>query len=118
MPMDNQIIKNKKIELVFHRTDEHNVYLPKNLSHCKDVDFFNLFTTDADEINNWFDRFKVDSIELTINSIINMVDNTKLIIGKNDEQGLRIALKPKDGNTVVTANNNTANRCTMDNHHG
>jgi hypothetical protein len=99
--MSNQIIKNKTIQLVFPKQREQDAHLPKDLSQYKNKNFFNLFATDVDEITNWFGKFKVDSLEIVINSIINTEEETKLFVGKREnEPAVKLILKPKDSATI------------------
>jgi len=73
------------------------VHLPKDLSQYKDKKFFDLFEIDIDEFSTWFKGFKVESIELFVDSIINSSDQTNLIVGgRQDQKGVKLLLKPKD----------------------
>ena len=99
--MSNQLINNKKVQLVFPRQREQDVHLPKDLSQYKNKNFFNLFTIDVDEITNWFGKFKVDSLEIVIDSIINTEEETKLFVGKREnEPAVKLILKPNDSETI------------------
>ena len=67
------------------------------MSRYKYRNFFNLFTADVDELMNWFGKFKVGSIEIIINSIINTEEETKLFVGNRENQpAIKLVLKPKD----------------------
>lgn len=83
---------NKKVEFVFPRQGtKFDTYLPK----VKPSDFFGLFTTDVDGIGEWFKQYKVDSIELWINGIIETEEITRLFVGtKEEDRGLRVVLRP------------------------
>jgi hypothetical protein len=95
--MNKQLESNKKIQLVFPRHREQDVHLPKDLSHYKDRNFFDLFTTDVDELLNWFGKFKVGSIEIVVDSIINTEQETKIFVGnKGDEIGMKLILEQKE----------------------
>ncbi len=114
--MEKKTSTGKKCEMVFAGAKEYDAYLPKDMSNCKDRGFLRLFSANTDEINGWFDGFRVESIEMTISSIINTDEGTKLIIGSNDNQGLNVVLKPKDGNTD-TAPNDFISNAAVDNIH-
>jgi hypothetical protein len=87
----------KKIQLVFPRFKEFDVLLPEDLSQYKDKRFFDLFATDVDELLNWFQGYRVESIELFVNGIIHSQDKTKLIIGgERDQKGVKFLLKPEE----------------------
>jgi hypothetical protein len=86
----------KKIQLVFPKFKEHDVHLPEDLSQYKDKRFFDLFTTEVDELLTWFQGFRVDSIELFVNGIIHSQDKTVLIVGERDQKGVRFLLKPEE----------------------
>jgi hypothetical protein len=95
--MNKQLESNKKIQLVFPRQKEQDIHLPKDLSQYKDRNFFDLFTVDIYELLNWFGKFKVGSIEIVVNSIINTEQETKLFVGnKIDEIGMKLLLKQKE----------------------
>lgn len=97
MVMENKSKSLKKIQLVFPRLKEHDVHLPRDLSQYKDKKFFDLFEMDIDELSIWFEEFRIESIELFIDSIINSSDQTKLIVGgRQDQKGVKLLLKPKD----------------------
>ncbi|HEY7570098.1 MAG TPA: hypothetical protein VH796_01895 [Nitrososphaeraceae archaeon] len=83
---------NKKIELVFLRQGtKYDMYLPK----VKPSNFFGLFTTDIDRIDEWFKQYKVDLIEVWINGIIETEETTRLFVGTTEEdRGLRVILRP------------------------
>jgi len=95
--MNKQLESNKKIQLVFPRQREQDVHLPKDLSQYKDRNFFDLFTADVDELLHWFGKFKVGSIEIVVNSIINTEQETKIFVGnKSDEIGMKLILEQKE----------------------
>jgi hypothetical protein len=48
-----------------------------------------------DEITNWFSKYQVDSIELSISGAIETGGMLKLIISAKGEGGLKVTLKPK-----------------------
>ena len=83
---------NKKVELVFPRQGtRYDTYLPK----VKPSNFFGLFTTNIGSIGEWFKQFKVDSIEVWINGIIETEETTRLFVGtKEEDRGLRVVLRP------------------------
>jgi hypothetical protein len=68
-----------------------DVYLPK----AKGEEFFQIFSTDVDTVGEWFCQYDIDSMELKIDSIIDSAETTKLIVGSNGDNGLRVVLKPK-----------------------
>jgi hypothetical protein len=83
---------NKKIELVFARPKrDMDVYLPKT----KGEEFFQIFSTDVDTVAEWFSQYEIDSMELKIDNIIDSSETTKLLVGSNGDNGLRVVLKPK-----------------------
>ena len=84
--------ENKSIELVFPRPKrDMDVYLPK----VKGEDFFQLFSADIQSISQWFNEYRIDSIGLKIENIINHSKSTKLILGcKDGNGGLAVVLKP------------------------
>jgi hypothetical protein len=95
--MDKQVESNKKTKLVFPRHREQDAHLPKDLSLYKDKNFFELFTVEIDELLNWFGKFKVGSIEIVVNSIINTEQDTKIFVGnKSDEIGMKLILKQEE----------------------
>jgi hypothetical protein len=95
--MENKSKIPKKIQLVFPRLKEQDVHLPKDLSQYKDKKFFELFEIDVDELSTWFEGFRVESIELFVDSVINSSDQTNLIVGgRQDQKGIMFLLKPKD----------------------
>ena len=97
MAMENKSKVTKKIQLVFPRLKEQDVHLPQDLSHYKDKKFFDLFEIDIDDLSTWFEGFRVESIELFVDSIINSSDQTKLIVGgRQDQKGVKLLLKPND----------------------
>jgi len=71
---------NKKVELVFPRQGtKYDTYLPK----VKPSDFFGLFTIyhRCERVGEWFKQYKVDSIEVWINGIIETAETTRLLVG-------------------------------------
>jgi hypothetical protein len=73
-----------------------------DLSQYKDKKFFDLFEIDVDELSTWFEGFRVESIELFVDSVINSSDQTKLIVGgRQDQKGIKFLLKPKDKDKTV-----------------
>ncbi len=83
---------NKHVELVFPRPKrEMDVYLPK----VKGEEFFELFSTDVNTVAEWFSQYEIDSMELKIDGVINSPETTKLLIGLNEDSGMRVVLKPK-----------------------
>ncbi len=99
--MEKNSKTNKKIQLVFPRLKEYDVYLPQDLSQYKDRKFFDLLKIDINELLSWFQGFRVESIELVVDSIINTHNETKLIVAKEqDRNGVKFLLKPNDKITV------------------
>lgn len=97
MVMENKLKVPKKIQLVFPRLKGQDVHLPQDLSQYKDKKFFDLFEIDIDELSTWFEGFRVESVELLVDSVINTSDQTKLIVGdRQDQKGVKILLKPND----------------------
>lgn len=100
--MENKSKIPKKIQLVFPKLKEQDVHLPNDLSQYKDKKFFELFEIDVDELSTWFEGFRVESIELFVDSVINSSDQTKLIVGgRQDQKGIVFLLKPKDKDKMV-----------------
>ena len=57
------------------------MHLPQDLSQYKDRKFFDLFEIDIDELSTWFEGFRIESIEMFVDSIINTsLDQTQLIV--------------------------------------
>ena len=77
---------------MFERNRQQEGYLPKTKTNYSRNNFFDLFSADIDEIYNWFGKFKTSELEFTINT----QDFTKLFIGKNNDQGLKVVLKPNE----------------------
>jgi len=48
-----------------------------------------------DEVTNWFDKYHVESIELSISGAMETGGIIKLIVSAKGEGGLRVTLKPK-----------------------
>lgn len=96
--MEKQNLGNKKIQLVFERTKQQDVYLPEDKPKYVGKNFFDVFTVNIEEISSWFgNEFKVLELEFTINTILNTQNFTKLFIGnKNETQGVKVVLKPKE----------------------
>lgn len=94
--MEKKFSENKKIQLVFERNRQQAVYIPETKTRYSDNNFFDMFSADVDEIYNWFGKFKISELEFTINTIVNTQDITKLFIGKNNDQGLKVVLKPNE----------------------
>jgi hypothetical protein len=96
--MTSSNIENKRVELVFPRPKrEMDVYLPKKLP--KGEEFFQIFSSDVDQIGQWFSQYEIDSIEVKINHIIDTAQTTKLLVGSNGENGLTVVLKPRKTST-------------------
>lgn len=94
--MEKQFSENKKIQVVFERNRKQDVYMPETKTKYSDNNFFDMFSADINEIYNWFGKFKISEIEFTVNTIMNTQDFTKLFIGKNNDQGLKIVLKQNE----------------------
>jgi L-2-hydroxyglutarate oxidase LhgO len=94
--MEKQFSENKKIQVVFERNRKQDVYMPETKTNYSDNDFFDMFSADINEIYNWFSKFNTSEIEFTVNTIINTQDFTKLFIGKNNDQGLKIIIKQNE----------------------
>ena len=95
--MENKSKVPKKIQLVFPRLKDQDVHLPQDLSQYKDRKFFDLFEIDIDELSTWFEGFRIESIEMFVDSIINTSVQTKLIVGgRQDQKGVKVLLKPND----------------------
>jgi len=90
--------ENKSIELIFPRPKrEMGVYLPK----VKGEDFFQMFSTDIQSVEQWFSEYEIDSIELKIENIINSSQTSKIILGSRVENsGLTVVLKPNKANSA------------------
>jgi hypothetical protein len=70
--------RNKKIELVFPiPKSDMDLYLPK----VKGEGFFQIFSTDVDEVGEWFKQYDIDSMELKIDSVIDAAETTRLTVG-------------------------------------
>ena len=78
-----------------------DVYLPK----VKGEYFFQIFSTDVQNVANWLSEYEMDSIELKIDNIINSSQTTKPILGSKRENGLTVVLKPKKTGTDCNCNN-------------
>ena len=50
------------------------MYLPK----AKGEEFFQKFSTDVDEVGEWFKPYDIDSMELKIGSVIDTAETTRL----------------------------------------
>jgi hypothetical protein len=88
--------RNKKIELVFPRPKSNmDMYLPK----VKGEEFFQIFSTDVDEVGEWFKPYDIDSMELKIGSVIDTAETTRLLFGFKEENGLKVVLKQKPKTT-------------------
>jgi hypothetical protein len=75
--------RNKKIELVFPRPkSDMGLYLPK----VKGEEFFQIFSTDVDEVGEWFKQYDIDSMELKIDSVIDTAETTRLLVGFKGEK--------------------------------
>jgi hypothetical protein len=79
------------------RTEKRDAYIP---SKGEGRGFFQIFSTDIHSIAKWFSRYKMDSMELKIDSIINSSQTTKLMLGSNRENGLTVVLKLKKTSTT------------------
>ena len=88
--------RNKKIELVFPRPiSDMDIYLPK----VKGEEFFQIFSTDVDEVGEWFKQYDMDSMESKIESVIDTTETTRLLVVFKGENGLKVVLKQKPKTT-------------------
>jgi hypothetical protein len=90
------ITRNKKTELVFPRPkSDMDMYLPK----AKGEEFFQIFSTDVDEVGEWFKtvRHRFDGVK--IDSVIDTTETTRLLVGFKGESGLKVVLKQKPKTT-------------------
>jgi len=71
------------------------MYLPK----AKGEEFFQKFSTDVDEVGEWFKPYDIDSMELKIGSVIDTAETTRLLVGFKEENGLKFVLKQKPKTT-------------------
>lgn len=95
--MEKQLLKNKKIQVVFERKRHQDAYIAETTkTKYTSNGFFDMFSADIDEVYNWFGNFKVSELAFTINSIVNTQDFTRLFVGRNDDQGLKVVLKPNE----------------------
>ena len=103
--------ENKSIELIFPRPKrEMGVYLPK----VKGEDFFQMFSTDIQSVEQWFSEYEIDSIK--IENIINSSQTSKIILGSRVENsGLTVVLKPNKANSANGSNNHTPQQVQRDN---
>ena len=72
-----------------------DMYLPK----VKGEEFFQKFSTDVDEVGEWFKPYDIDSMELKIGSVIDTAETTRLLVGFKEENGLKVVLKQKPKTT-------------------
>jgi hypothetical protein len=89
-----QKTENKRVQLVFPKSKGTEIYLPKDLSKYTGRDFYQLYCADLSEVAKWFEEFTTESIELSINSIIQTEYETKLIIGRWIKSRLKTKNKP------------------------
>ena len=87
---------NKLVELVFARPKrDMEMYFPKT----KGEDFFKIFTTDINKVGEWFNQYQMESLELTINSILDTEETTRLLVGSAEGNVMKVVLKPKPKTT-------------------
>jgi hypothetical protein len=72
-----------------------DIYLPK----VKGEEFFQIFSTDADKVGEWFKQYDMDSMESKIESVIDTTETTRLLVGFKGENGLKVVLKQKPKTT-------------------
>jgi hypothetical protein len=78
----------KKIELVFPDIDNsEQAFIVQNTVKG--------FATTVEEIQNWFNQYDVDSIQLWISGAIQTGGVLKLIISASGQGGVLVTLKPK-----------------------
>jgi hypothetical protein len=85
-------LSDKKIELVFPKYEEED---EEYISKGKGQDLIKYLSTSMDEVTNWFDKYHVESIELSISGAMETGGILKLIVSAKGEGGLRVTLKPK-----------------------
>ena len=51
------------------------MYVPK----VKGEEFFQIFSTDVDEVGEWFKPYDIDSMELKIGSVIDTAETTRAL---------------------------------------
>lgn len=85
-------MSDKKIELAFPKYEEED---EDYISKGRGQDLIKYLSTSMDEVTNWFDKYHVESIELSISGAMETGGIIKLIVSAKGEGGLRVTLKPK-----------------------
>jgi len=83
------MVKKQKIELVFSQDYTYQKYESKI---TKNGDF----VASIDQISKWFDKFKVDSIEIWISGGMEVGNVLRLFVNAKGEGGVKIRLVPKE----------------------
>jgi len=85
-------LSDKKIELAFPKYEEED---EEYISKGRGQDLIKYLSTSMDEVTNWFDKYHVESIELSISGAMETGGILKLIVSAKGEGGLRVTLNPK-----------------------
>ena len=85
-------MSDKKIELAFPKYEEED---EEYISKGRGQDLIKYLSTSMDEVTNWFDKYHVESIELSISGAMETGGILKLIVSAKGEGGLRVTLNPK-----------------------
>jgi hypothetical protein len=83
----------KKIELVFPESDVSTENKP--VKRGPDGKILQKFVTSVDDISTWFNKYEIETIELSISGAIETNGILKLAVNAKGEGGLKIILKPK-----------------------
>lgn len=81
---------NKKIEFLFPQV-ELNEYVPKGAPGS----LIKRMSVNLDEIQEWFGKYHIESIELWVSGMVQTDGITKLVVSAKGEGGLKVILKPK-----------------------
>jgi hypothetical protein len=89
---NNENANARRIELAFPKYDEED---QEYISKGRGEDLIKYLSTSMDEVSNWFHRYQVDSIELSISGAIETGGILRLVVSAKGEGGLKVVLKPK-----------------------
>ena len=76
----------------------------RNIYKGRGQDLIKYLSTSMDEVTNWFDKYHVESIELSISGAMETGGIVKLIVSAKGEGGLRVTLKPKPKIKITAIN--------------
>jgi hypothetical protein len=85
-------LNNKKIELAFPKYEEED---EEYVSKGRGQDWIKYLSTSMDEVANWFNQYRVDTIELSISGAVETSGILKLIVSAKGDGGLKVTLRPK-----------------------